>query len=239
MPFVPFAIRVHPHTSEDDGSVRTPRITSRRVLRVGLDFDGTIADTNSVKSKWILDNLGRHIPAYSCDRSSLVPMIGEADYTTMCRRVYSAEMTSRLRSVSGLSAALKEMSAYSEFFLITARGGSFRFARDWLSSRGFLGRIRLPELAAGGKSKIEACRALAIDLLVDDDTRHMPIEPNGPIHGILFKPGAPKTYTSENLTICRSWREVMKHANALWRQLLLPENSNGFAKHLENQESYK
>ena len=180
-------------------------------MRIGLDFDGTIADTNSIKSEWIKNNLGSEVPPYLCDRTSAVPIIGQENYERMRREVYSEIETSQLVPVEGLDLALQEMSVHSECFLVTARG-NLKLIRDWLNSRGLSGRIQMSDQPTNHLEKVEVCVNLGINLLIDDDSRHLPSPTDNLIHGVLFKPGSPSSYTVEDLLICRSWKAVARLA---------------------------
>ena len=60
-------------------------------MRLAIDFDGTIADTNRVKAAWILDKLGVVVEPWRCDRTSCVPIIGAAAYEEMSDHVYERE----------------------------------------------------------------------------------------------------------------------------------------------------
>jgi len=187
-------------------------------MRIGLDFDGTIADTNAVKSDWIKVELGMHVPPYLCDRTSAVPIIGDENYRRMREQVYSEKNTSQFVPVTGLDAALTEMSLHSEFLLVTARG-NLKLVRAWLKSHGFLERIQMSDQPSNHLKKLEICRAFGIDLLVDDDSRHLPSSSEGAIHGVLFKPGSPSSYRVGDLPICRSWEAVAEFATMLNQRL--------------------
>ena len=52
----------------------------RHNLIIGIDFDGTIADTNQVKAEWIKKKLRIDLPPSKCDRSQSVPIIGLENY---------------------------------------------------------------------------------------------------------------------------------------------------------------
>ena len=48
-----------------------------------VDFDGVIANTNNVKSKWIRSHLDIDVPPTYCDRTSCVSRIGLSEYERM------------------------------------------------------------------------------------------------------------------------------------------------------------
>ena len=62
-------------------------------MRIAIDYDGTIADTNRVKADWILQNLGQVVAPWNCDRTNCVPIIGESAYQIMGDVVYEREST--------------------------------------------------------------------------------------------------------------------------------------------------
>jgi hypothetical protein len=210
---------VKPFPDRQRSSLSDAKKIDEVIMRIGLDFDGTIADTNSIKSEWISLELGRYVPPYLCDRTSLVPIIGEDNYKSMCQQVYSEQSTSRLAPVAGLEAELRKMSLYSDIFLITARGNKMEIVRVWLERQGLLGWIQIRDQPTNHLSKLDVCHALDIDLLVDDDSRHMPPPLEKLTHGILFKPGAPISYRVENFSICRSWKAVGQVAIRLKQRL--------------------
>jgi|ERR1043166_915274 hypothetical protein len=185
------------------------------MLRIGIDFDGTIADTNALKSEWITANLGKRIPSYLCDRTSAVPLIGQEDYDRMRRHVYSAEEADRLMPIDGVMTAMGEMTVYSELFLVTARR-KLDIVRHWLEKWGLLQYIQVTDPPANHLTKLGLCSQLGITLLIDDDARHLAVLPGyGSVYAILFKPGAPISYDARGLSICRSWSAVVEIASAL------------------------
>ena len=52
-------------------------------MKIGIDFDGTIADTNTAKSYWIKKNIGLSIPPYQCDKTTCLQYIKKEDYKIM------------------------------------------------------------------------------------------------------------------------------------------------------------
>jgi putative restriction endonuclease len=74
---------------------------------IGIDFDGTIADTNQVKAQWIKKKLGIDLPPPKCDRSQCVPIIGLDNYEKMAAFVYDEAGTHAAPPVSGALKALE------------------------------------------------------------------------------------------------------------------------------------
>ncbi len=45
-----------------------------------IDFDGTLADTGAVKSKYLREKFGLHVEPHNCNRSKYLSHIGQAAY---------------------------------------------------------------------------------------------------------------------------------------------------------------
>ncbi len=180
-------------------------------MRVGIDFDGTIADTNRAKSDWIRRELDMIVPPYLCDRTSAVPIIGETQYALMSRLMYSEEGTLALEPVAGFCEAFTRIVAKHRVFVITARHGDrLGYAERWLALHHLNYRIQLRGVSARQTTKINVCKSAGIQILIDDDSRHLPDGSERGIDGILFKPGAPTSYKCDGATVCRSWSEIAR-----------------------------
>jgi hypothetical protein len=162
---------------------------------VALDYDGVIADTNSVKSRWIRRHLRRDVPPWETDRTNCVRLIGIEDYLRMAPDAYGWRASLAARPVPGARRALRTLAARCRVYLLTARWGSMlRGCRAWLRRNG-LDRHIEGYLTGGhangqGEGKAALCAKHGIRALVDDDERHF-IGVNAPgVLRILFKNGA-------------------------------------------------
>src|SRR5690606_26023997 len=81
-----------------------------RPATVTIDFDGTIAATNVIKSHWFLANLGLRIPAYLCDRTSCLPLVGDAAYSSVSAYLRRTSVIRSLPPVPGSLKALRHLS---------------------------------------------------------------------------------------------------------------------------------
>ena len=180
-------------------------------MNVAIDFDGTIADTNALKSQWIRDHLGRDIPRYLCDRTSCVPLIGEDAYNDLSRWVYAEEATLILEPVAEAIEALNQLAQTGDFHVITARDETnLRFAEAWLERHCVL-KLARSVLATRSRSKEDVLRELGCDALVDDDARHLAPVAGSTVTPIEFKPGAPSTFEGvAGAHLCRSWFEIIQ-----------------------------
>jgi hypothetical protein len=178
-------------------------------MRLAIDFDGTIADTNRAKADWILGKLGVIVEPWRCDRSNCVPIIGAAAYEDMSDNVYERASTLATSEVPGASAALLRLSARAELHIVTARPARrMEFAREWIVQK-------ILHLINGFHSsydtaKEEICRLLGVSVLVDDDRRHLEAVRLAGLHRILFQTASDDaTRSTGEMIVCRSWPEVV------------------------------
>lgn len=162
---------------------------------VALDYDGVIADTNAVKSRWIRRHLRRDVPPWETDRTNCVRLIGIEDYLKMAPHAYGWRASLSARPVAGARRALRTLAARCRVYLLTARRGSMlRGCREWLRRNG-LDRHIEGYLTGGhadgrGEGKAALCARLGLRALVDDDERHFTGVDDPAVLRILFKNGA-------------------------------------------------
>ena len=178
---------------------------------IGVDFDGTIADTNRAKRAWIKRELGRDVALHLCDHACCVPLIGEADYLRMGQEVYAPESTAGLPPVPGVLTAVTELQNRHELVCVTARTDDaiLAAARAWLGRFQQTRDMKVLGVAIGQTPKAEVCREEGIALLIDDDERHIELALAAGIGALLYKQAAPPELQRGDLTLCRSWQEVV------------------------------
>lgn len=179
-------------------------------MRFGIDYDGTIADTNRVKSQWIKENMGLDVAPWRCDRTLCEPVIGSEKYSEMARAVYGEKETLKAPEIDGVREALHALKALGDIFVVTARREeTLPWVAAWLTEhglRGYLDRLILSE----GEPKLGLCLNHNVDVLIDDDQRHV-FESDSPnVLKILFKNGMTESLSvPEYVTLCRNWSEVV------------------------------
>lgn len=162
---------------------------------IALDYDGVIADTNSVKSRWIRRHLRRDIPPWETDRTNCIRLIGIEDYLRMSPEAYGWTASLGARPVPGARRALRALAARCRVTLLTARSGAMlRGCKAWLRRNGldrFVdGFLTGGRAKGGGESKTALCARHGIRVLVDDDERHFIAVDDPSVLRILFKNGA-------------------------------------------------
>ena len=180
----------------------------------GVDYDGTIANTNALKSRWIREQLHREIDPWQCDRTSCVPLIGAQNYKQMCNAVYERELSERAPAVQGALAALEALSTVGQVYIVTARvPHRVTFAREWLVQHGVADCVS-DYLSSSETDKQTICDTHGVDVLIDDDERHL-TSSSERVKRILLKPGlVGQLSVPDSVTLCRSWDEVLSSVGA-------------------------
>ncbi len=188
---------------------------------IGIDFDGVIADTNALKSRWIRRHLRRRIPPWQADRTSLVRLIGRRNYDRISPHVYNPQTTLSLPAVPGVRAALRALAPRFRLFVITARKGSIlRGCRDWMRKNGLDGLVA--RYLSGGHAvgatvrKTELCARHGIRVLIDDDERHFRAGGDPSVIGALFKGGCDgKVRVPRGALLFRGWPDLLEYLRSL------------------------
>lgn len=187
--------------------------TGERVTRMpclGIDYDATIADTNFVKATWIRDNLGLEVSLWQCDRTTCIPIIGRENYKAMSSVIYERDYTFAAPPIAGALDALRTLSLHNRVYIITARPPyRIAFAKIWLAQHGAADTIN-NIFSSAASDKQTLCREHGVNVLVDDDVRHLVHLSEQGARAILFKPGVDGEFViPAGVTLCRSWDEVM------------------------------
>jgi hypothetical protein len=131
-------------------------------MRIGLDFDGTIAAWGSAMDRWMREQTGRPLEATRDVREQL-----DGDrLREMIRTIMAGELTLAMEPVPGALEAIERLSANHELRVVTARYDyEALWARRWLEQHG-LGHIPLEYTDRG--PKIGCCDRLGLSVMLDD-----------------------------------------------------------------------
>ncbi len=180
-------------------------------VRIAIDFDGTISDTNRAKAAWIKKRLGQSLEVWQCDRSTCEPIIGVEAYKRLADHVYERVCTLETPAVEGVAKALAQLAQAAELHLVTARPAArLEFAREWADRNGVAQHFRAFHSSAGS-SKEEVCRMIAADVLIDDDIRHLRDVKLAGLRRLHMQLDRETTDDSiASVIVCRSWSDVLK-----------------------------
>jgi len=183
---------------------------------VAIDYDGTIADTNRQKVKWIRARLGIDVAPWECNRTDCVPLIGIEAYEEMGREIYERESSLAAPEVPGALRALRGLACRAEVHIVTARPPRIMdFSREWLQRKGVFECLS-GIVSSEGSTKSDICAAIGARVLIDDDSRHLrDVEAEG-LTRIYLQEGREKAPAcGSGVVFCRSWAEVVRLVNGL------------------------
>ena len=193
-------------------------MSQRTVDGIGIDYDGTIADTGAMKSAWIKEHLAMSVPPWETDRTLCVPLIGEDNYERMGRHVYAPAASLRAEEVPGVAAAIQALAARHRIYVVTARNAQqIASCQQWLERHGLAAYItgylssaaRNPD--GSRVSKGQLCRDHGIGVLIDDDERHLRDVDLPGLQRILLKDGCDEPWTpAAGIALATSWPQVQQ-----------------------------
>jgi uncharacterized HAD superfamily protein len=135
-------------------------------MRLGIDFDGTIADTTDAKIRYALERFGETVTATETYSEEGMRRLGEERFREMVEASHGTEWTLTMQPMPGAVEALHDLGTEHELFVVTARNDDeIGWAREWLEPHGL---PFIDVVHTSRESKAIACDALAIDLMLDD-----------------------------------------------------------------------
>lgn len=179
----------------------------------GVDFDGTMADTNAAKAGWIRQRLGLVIPPWACDRTSCVPIIGGEQYDRMAADVYSQSATMTVQPVEGAIDGVKRLAAVGDVVVITGRKSqALSAAVEWIEGKGLRPMVR-DVITCGVDAKATVALRIGCSVLIDDDVRHAFGTICSPLRFILLKIGLRESVRMQlPFPVCDSWPRAIEFA---------------------------
>jgi len=135
-------------------------------MKIGLDFDGVIADTSYLKQKYIKKKYGVELAIEECKREFANKKgISTIDYYGMLRKMYETKLTLKAVPVPDAVKNIKKLKNQNHIiYVITSRENKGAgFARKWLKKN----KLDIPLLNTNLRPKTEFCRDF--EVFVDDD----------------------------------------------------------------------
>lgn len=179
-------------------------------MKIGIDFDGTVANTSLLKQQYVLSRYRIKIAAHLCDRTTFLRMYDKNIYENITSAISLRTCTMVTPPVPGAIAALRKLVNSSDLFLVSARPKKrLKWAEEWLEARG-LRPLFTDIISCSETSKNEICLKRSFSALIDDDIRHFETVKNS-FRGFFFKPMTNITsYDLPKGTIrVHSWHEVL------------------------------
>ena len=134
-------------------------------MRIGIDFDGTIADTTATKIRYALEVFGESITPVETFGLAGRGRLGDQRYVEMVQAAHQG-WTHQAPPMPGALEAMRRLAVAHDLYVVTARNeDEVGPARQWL--REFA--VPAVEIVhTAGASKVDACRDLDVALMLDD-----------------------------------------------------------------------
>ena len=181
-------------------------------MAYGLDYDGVIADTPSMKARWLKESRGIDIPPWKTDRTVCTKIIGMHLYEEMINDIYGMEWSLKAPPIKDAIESIIRLSKEGPVYVVTARTPERAdYAKEYMEINGII-RYVTEIIPAGKETKQKICEEKGIDKLVDDDLRHLNVDGLNNIQRILLKDGFNEQYfpgLPKGVEFAKNWKEIM------------------------------
>jgi 5'(3')-deoxyribonucleotidase len=136
-------------------------------MRIGLDFDGTIADITWAKIRYARDAFGVELLPEQTARATGIPVLGAERYEQLVDAVHGSDLSLQMPPMPGALEAIERLASTHELYIVTARTDpEAELARAWIEEcgmyvDGFVHTVR--------GSKAAACLDLNVAVHLDDN----------------------------------------------------------------------
>jgi len=191
-----------------------------------IDGDDVILKTGPQRLEYLKKHFGseivKKVRAYKCNKTLLLPIVGEETYKEMGKHVYSAEGTSVIQPIEGALEGVKELAKIGKVYVLTFRSlEEVKNSIEWFKQNGFdsylsdVFSVSDPRFASvkevSGSKKVGIALKLGAKMLVDDDERHMPKNPVEGLNCLLF--GPIKRNVGKHIIVTKTWEDITHYAN--------------------------
>ena len=171
-------------------------------MKIGLDFDGTIASWAGAMDHWLRAHTGRPL-----DRErNVVEQVTREQLQEMIGAILGSALTLEMEPEEEALDVISRLAGDHELLVVTARHhGEAEFARQWLEQH----QVPVREVVSTGRAlKAAACRLLDVDVLLDDSTEHLVALSECATVPVLFRsrfvsPGVPPPFVH----VVNHWRQ--------------------------------
>ncbi|MGM5485409.1 MAG: 5' nucleotidase, NT5C type [Nanobdellota archaeon] len=179
-------------------------------MNLGIDFDGVIADTVSLKIDYVKERYGKSISPEDTDKKKLSSIIGTAEYEEMIDDIYISEkimLTAPVVKSAGES--IKKLRENHYIFIITNRKDHEINVMTRYLEYNNISYDRI--ISSAGKSKEKACMENNIRIMLEDSPYQLERFSNkGTRLYLLLRPYNKDIRTHENVIRIDSWDDFIQ-----------------------------
>ncbi len=135
-------------------------------LRIGLDFDGTIADITWAKLRYAREAFGVELPAEATWGATGRELLGEERYGELVEAVHGTSLSVEMPPMPGAVETMARLRQHHELYIVTARlDNEAELAHEWLERNG----VEVDGFVHTARaSKAGPCTELGIAVHLDD-----------------------------------------------------------------------
>lgn len=183
--------------------------------RIGLDFDGVIANTDELKREWfekhgiLLNKLNKSDIFKELENQYSKEFIYHL-YKGMSEYVFCKASMERISPINNAIKSIKNLSKQFEIYIISARNQEqIMLLQDWLSKYKIDTYIKeIISSSEEGKGKLQICKENNISFFCDDDIRHLICEGEYNIVKFLFNS---KLCTVDDIYCIENWNDIVNY----------------------------
>jgi len=177
-------------------------------LNLGIDFDGTIADSTQEKIRAAREMFGVAMRPEHAGRAPGRRLMGRQRYDAVARSIYSSEKTLELPPVDEATEGIRSLSGRYNLYVVTARDKKqSELASTWLLARS------LPitgVLYTSESGKRAACESHGIGVILDDTPEVLAdFTDAGIVPVLLSRPYNLGARLAEGARRASSWRDFV------------------------------
>lgn len=185
-------------------------------MRIGIDIDDTITQTSVNVIQWHNQKYGTSL-TYEGVFTQQFRHIFEVDDEETSKRIiewHESEHIKKLEFLEGAKEAIIELSKNHELFFITGRNPLYAaHTTNWIETHfpNLSGRIHYafnPYRGDGGKTKMEICKELEVDFLIEDAEGYAMECVNNDITVLLLDHPWNRHIAHPKIIRVKNWKEI-------------------------------
>lgn len=176
-------------------------------MRIGIDFDGVIADGTTLKQHLFYEAFGKKIPSSLLTKQRIAQAgLTAEDYRSVVRLLQESRMTEDMQLVPGAKSTLLRLAKHHDVFVVSSRN-----LQASIQAQRFLRLHRIPFdqfLATSDQSKRSVVEQHALEVFLDDTLSKLKFLEATPARLFLFSQPHNQHESLDRTTVVRvsSWR---------------------------------
>jgi hypothetical protein len=184
--------------------------TSDECPSIAIDLGGTIEDSWQSKRRWFASK-GIDIGSWPRSRQEVIQIIGDAGlYEQMVGEVYNDDNVFSREPVHGVASALEVLAAQFKIVIVSSRSERQRATTvRWLERHRLNRFVNDIILLGNDADKLAWCCRSGVQVLIDDDLRHIEHRDARLLTRIHFSARPFNTHRTRGIVVATSWQDIV------------------------------